>query len=90
MAYVGGCACGAIRYECVGEPTMMVNCHCRDCQRSNGTAFAAVLAFPKASVRLTGEPRYHKIVGGSGKAIERGFCPNCGSPLRAGLNSSPT
>ena len=34
-SFSGGCACGAIRYECSAAPLMMLNCHCRDCQREN-------------------------------------------------------
>ena len=33
IPFTGGCACGAIRYECTVEPTSMFKCHCRDCQR---------------------------------------------------------
>ena len=25
--FSGGCACGAIRYECTAEPAMMFKCH---------------------------------------------------------------
>ena len=75
----GGCACGAIRFECNVDPVLMFNCHCRDCQRASGSAYAAIVAVPKAAVEMRGEPRYHKIIGGAGKAIERGFCPTCGS-----------
>jgi hypothetical protein len=36
----GGCACGAVRYR-LGSPPMFVHCcHCRDCQRQAGSAFA--------------------------------------------------
>ena len=68
---------------------MMLNCHCRDCQRATGSAHAAFAIFPKAAVSLKGEPRYHKVVGGSGKPIERGFCPNCGSPATVKLGVVP-
>ena len=85
----GGCACGAIRYECEAAPVMMVNCHCRDCQRANGAAYAAVLAVPLAALRLQGEPRYHRVIAASGKGIERGFCPNCGSQLMVKLDLLP-
>ncbi|MEI7871510.1 MAG: hypothetical protein WCK95_05295 [Alphaproteobacteria bacterium] len=36
-AYTGGCARGAIRYEIPGEPMVMADCQCRDCQRKSGT-----------------------------------------------------
>ena len=31
IPFTGGCACGAIRYECSAEPIMMFKCHFRDC-----------------------------------------------------------
>jgi hypothetical protein len=77
----GGCACGAIRYEWDADPLIMMNCHCRDCQKASGSAYAAIVVVPKAAIQIRGEPRYHKVVGQSGKATERGFCPSCGSPL---------
>jgi len=85
----GGCACGAIRFECSLAPVLMVNCHCRDCQRASGTAYAAVLTVPKAGVQMRGEPRYHKLVGKAGNAVERGFCPTCGSPVSVKLERFP-
>jgi hypothetical protein len=77
----GSCACGAIRYECDADPLIMMNCHCRDCQRASGSAYAAIVVVPKAATQIRGELRYHKVVGHSGKATERGFCPSCASPL---------
>src|SRR5207244_9714063 len=74
----GRCACGAIHYECNADPVIMLNGHCRDCQQASGSAYAAILAVPKAAVQLRGEPRYHKIVGRAGKSVERGIFPICG------------
>ena len=34
----GGCLCGAIRYETVGDPVFTLRCHCRDWQRQSGAA----------------------------------------------------
>ena len=85
----GGCACGAIRYETDAEPVVMLNCHCRDCQRSVGTAYAAVMVVPAPALRLTGGPRYFRTVGDAGKAVERGFCANCGSPVTVKLARLP-
>jgi hypothetical protein len=53
----GGCACGAIHYDCNADPVIMFNCHCRDCQRASGSAYAAIVAVPKAAVQMRGEPR---------------------------------
>ena len=59
--FSGGCACGAIRYECSAEPLLPLNCHCRDCQRASGSAYAAVLAVPVAAFTLTkGDLKYHR------------------------------
>ena len=85
----GGCACGAIRYQTEADPIVMVNCHCRDCQHAVGTAYAAVMVVPAAAVTLRGEPRYFRTVGESGKAVERGFCQICGSPVTVKLERFP-
>jgi hypothetical protein len=85
----GGCACGAIHYECSVDPVVMLNCHCRDCQQASGSAYAAIVVVPKAAVLIRGEPRYHKVVGQGGKAVERGFCPSCGSQVMIKLERLP-
>jgi len=85
----GGCACGAIDYVCSASPVIMLNCHCRDCQQASGSAYAAIVVVPKATVQIGGELRYHKVVGQGGKAIGRGFCPNCGSQVTVKLERLP-
>jgi len=78
----GGCACGAVRYECSSEPLFSGHCYCRDCQRSSGAAMASVLLVPKAGVKiLSGEIRYFELTSDSANKISRGFCPTCGSPV---------
>ena len=52
--FTGGCMCGAVRYECEVEPIAMGNCHCRDCQRATGSAFAAAILVPTSTVNITG------------------------------------
>ena len=39
----GGCLCGKIRYRADAEPAFVGLCHCRDCQKFTGSAFAAVI-----------------------------------------------
>ncbi len=85
----GGCLCRAIRYETEADPVVMLNCHCRDCQRAAGSAFGAYVVVPQAAVRMQGEPRYYKTVGNVGRTVERGFCPTCGCAVVVKLERMP-
>ena len=85
----GGCACGAIRYRTDAAPLVMLNCHCRDCQRATGGGYAAIVVVPKASVTLDGAPKYHRVTADSGSGVQRGFCADCGSPIAITLESKP-
>jgi len=88
--FTGGCACGAIRYECSAEPVMSLNCHCRDCQRASGSAFASVVVVPTSSLRLLkGAPQYHSVKADSGHTTSRGFCLECGSPVLGKITEEP-
>ncbi len=79
--FEGGCACGAVRYECSAEPMMMGNCHCRDCQKASGGPFVSIVGVPKEALKITGDVKYHEVTGDSGQPIKRGFCSKCGSRL---------
>lgn len=81
IPFTGGCLCGALRYECLAEPIVMGNCHCRHCQQATGTAFAAAILVPSNAVKIVGDVKYYDVIGDSGKIVGRGFCPNCGSRL---------
>jgi hypothetical protein len=67
----------------------MGNCHCRDCQRATGSAFAAAVLVPIDAVRIIGEPKYYEVKGDSGSPVHRGFCPNCGARLFGKAAASP-
>jgi hypothetical protein len=85
VPFQGGCACGAIRYECTAPPLRMVNCHCRDCQRASGSSYSPTVIMSANSVHLLrGECKEHRITGESGNVAKRQFCGNCGTPLFAG------
>jgi len=82
IPFTGGCACGAIRYECTAKPIMMINCHCRDCQRASGGPYAAAMIVPSKAFKVTqGTPRYFGVSNASGGTHTRGFCGECGSRL---------
>ena len=88
--YTGRCACGQVSYAIAGEPIRMVNCHCRDCQRASGSAYAPLLAFERDAVKLSGELRYYGVTSERGTQLDRGFCPTCGSPVMLRPQARPT
>ena len=82
LSLTGGCACGRIRYTCRAEPIYQLICHCRDCQRASGSAFAEVVLVPSDALVLSGDqPGRYKVVSGAGRPMQREFCSECGSPL---------
>jgi hypothetical protein len=89
-SFQGGCACGAVRYECSARPIVSFNCHCRDCQRFTGSAYSSEVLLSTAAFTLVrGEPRYYTVAADSGAETSRGFCGICGSPIVVRLSSMP-
>jgi hypothetical protein len=80
MPLLGGCGCGAIRFE-VTAPLKSANyCHCTRCQRRSGTAASANARPEPGSFRiLSGEESLRAWRPASG--WEKWFCGACGSAL---------
>lgn len=86
----GGCACGAVRYTSTAAPVLTAHCHCRDCKRASGAAYATVCAVPRAAFRVDqGETRSYRSIGDSGHGVVRHFCPTCGAPLFSDVEVAP-
>ncbi len=80
--YTGGCQCGDIRYEVMGNPHQLVVCHCTDCQRQSGSAFGMTLVVDEANFQLTqGEPKTFTSKSDTGRAKLGVFCPKCGTRI---------
>lgn len=89
-SFGGGCACGAIRYECTAEPLVMLNCHCRDCQQSSGGPFSSFVVLPANGFKcIQGTPRLHASPSEMGGHTRRAFCPECGSPIFGKPDAAP-
>lgn len=73
----GGCACGAVRFEALGAPNFVANCHCRDCRKATGAAFSTWVGYDTRNVVWAGERTLHA----SSPTASRGFCAICGTPL---------
>lgn len=87
---IGGCLCGAVRYESKAEPLATGVCHCRNCQKQAGSAFSILLGVPKDSLHITGALRTYEDHGDDGgRAVQRKFCGQCGSPILSLTEMTP-
>src|ERR1700732_5279787 len=81
----GGCQCGAVRYEVAAEPMTVYACHCRDCQRQTGAAFALSMIVARDALRVTSGAPVDWLRSGaltaSGTPTHCMMCGACGSRL---------
>lgn len=74
----GSCLCGAIRFEIVGDPVGGSLCHCGQCRKQSGHAWASTHV-PLDRLRIA-DDRTLRWYNASPTA-RRGFCSTCGSSL---------
>ncbi len=76
--YEGGCSCGAVRFRLTADPMFVHCCHCRDCQRQTGGAFAinALIETDRIAM-LAGHPEPVSMPTDSGRPHDIYRCPQC-------------
>ena len=80
--YQGGCLCGEIRHVLNGEPLTLYACHCTDCQRRSGTAFALSMVVSRASLILQkGKPVHFAVRLADGRTKTGQVCTACNTRL---------
>ena len=78
----GGCQCGGVRYEITAKPLTVYVCHCTECQRQSGSAFALSLAVARDALAVVkGAPAKWRRVVASERVIWCFFCSDCGARL---------
>jgi hypothetical protein len=83
--YTGGCLCGAVRYEAVGEPTMMGQCYCGDCRKASGSGFIPFMGFAAGQLSFRGETLRFASKSARGTDAVRNSCPRCGGLVFGGV-----
>ena len=76
--FSGRCTCGEVRFRMNRRPMIVHACHCTECQRLSGGAFAVNAVVETAAVELLAgrlEPVPVKGTSGRLQTIQR--CPNC-------------
>ena len=90
MAFQGGCACKAVRYEVSADPMAVMNCHCRACQYASGGGYTTAVVVPRGTLKITkGVAKGYTSTGDSGGKVTRSFCAECGSPLFSEPEAAP-
>jgi hypothetical protein len=88
-AIIGGCLCGAVTVavDAVAGPLMF--CHCRECRKSAGAPFLAVLPVPCSAFRLH-DPTQRLTAFRVTPHKARYFCSACGSPVYSQRDGADT
>ncbi|MCR9278055.1 MAG: GFA family protein [Pseudomonadaceae bacterium] len=83
----GSCLCGGIEVQVRGEIGQLDYCHCSQCRKASGTAFASNAPITTDRLAITGSHLVKEFAASDGKW--RAFCGTCGSPIYSRRASRP-
>lgn len=86
--YSGGCLCGSVRFEIKGPIRNIVYCHCSQCRKAQGSAFATngIVKAGDFDI-LTGADLLTGYESSPGQT--KYFCRICGSPILSKSEARP-
>lgn len=79
--YLGGCLCGAVRYEVTGVFEAFMLCHCMRCRRGSGSAHAANVFSETATLRWVAGEQSVRSFRLPETRHARSFCGRCGAAV---------
>lgn len=78
ISLTGSCRCDAVTYELtLNELPRIYCCHCLDCQKWSGSAFAEQAVIPEASIRMTGSVVCAEVTSRQGGKSIQYVCGAC-------------
>lgn len=84
----GECLCGKVKFQIAKKITDIVMCHCSECRRVQGSAFATNGNVENKNFTfLKGEGNLTEFKENNSKS--RFFCKSCGSPIMAKIKHNP-
>jgi len=87
---LGGCVCGAVRFQLTGAPLAYYVCHCTDCQTRSGSAFGlSMIVQTKHLTLLSGSPAEYDYTLAAGLQDSGAYCAQCATRLWAAPASFP-
>jgi hypothetical protein len=84
----GRCECGRIRYEVDGDIEDFSHCHCSQCRRLHGAAYATFAGVSRDKFRYVSGETDIKIYASS-ESNDRVFCAECGSNILVDPKQEP-
>ena len=85
-ARTASCRCGQLTATVTGEPVRLSVCHCLNCKKRSGSAFAVQARWPADQVTIEGSSKTFVKAGDSGNPATFHFCPECGSDVYYTIN----
>jgi hypothetical protein len=88
QAHEGSCCCGRVRFRMRGPYGTFSHCHCTDCRKTHGAAFASYIGVRRSRLEfLQGGSELGSFTTETG--TRRQFCRHCGSSLTCTVSSEP-
>jgi hypothetical protein len=86
--YTGGCLCGSVRFDIKGPIRNIVYCHCSQCRKAQGSAFATNGIVNATDFQiLSGSDSLTGYESSPGQT--KYFCRICGSPILSKSKQKP-
>jgi len=84
----GHCECGSVKYQIDGEISDFSHCHCSQCRRLHGAAYASFAGVSRKDFSyLSGQSQLASYA--SSDTHDRVFCSRCGSSILVALDTEP-
>lgn len=83
------CRCGQLRAIVTGAPVRVSVCHCLNCKKRSGSAFAVQARWPADRAKIEGRSKSWVAISDNGKKGMFHFCPDCGSDVHYEIEAMP-
>ncbi|MBT3700377.1 MAG: GFA family protein [Alphaproteobacteria bacterium] len=86
----GSCQCGNAHYQIHSPSVVSVACHCNDCRKQSGSAFAVSLVVKSTDVTFSNNLKTWERMTDTGRRNRAWFCPDCGNRIYHQDPDAPT
>ena len=83
------CSCGALSATVQGDPARNSLCHCLNCKRRTGSAFAWNATYKEGKVEIDGPHASFTRTSEEGFWVRHHFCPTCGTRIFYAIERRP-